>query len=72
MLAPGTASRPPRGSECAIPTATRTYKSVCQAYRRMAASKARAYNAKMKVKQDQFKLNQKISKNFVAGKTTRL
>jgi len=38
---------------------------------RMAASKA-TYNAKMKVKQDQFKLNQKISKNFVAGKTTRL
>ena len=37
----------------------------------MAASKA-TYNAKMKVKQDQFKLNQKISKNFVAGKTTRL
>ena len=71
MLAPGAVSRPPRGSECAIPTATRTYKSVCQAYRRMAASKA-TYNAKMKVKQDQFKLNQKISKNFVAGKTTRL
>merc|ERR1712008_392113 len=38
---------------------------------RMKASKA-AYNAKMKIKQDQFKLNSKIKKNFDSGKTTRV
>ena len=41
------------------------------AAKRMAAKKA-LYTQKMKIKQDQFKLDKKIAKNYQMGKTTRI